>query len=889
MKKIICALLSVFFIATCFTGCKKDKQTGLVYPDEGYANAESDNWEQLDPDTEEIEINWFVNLSYWGTAATEGTKVMDLIYEKTKIKINYVTLALDDGAQLSTMISGNKLPDVITVGAGSEEAIQLANEGYAYPIQTLAEKYAPSLLNRIDQQIIDWYSVADGNIYGLPNHSYTDADMDAYNEQEGIKLNSNGAHDGELVIADIFGCKNEGERLGAPVVNEGNLIAEGEGVTIKDGFELSYVADGTNYAKLKATFDEIAFNCEYLAVDLTVDKAVNINAASDTYAVFELYVNNMLTGTGDTDSISVYCRSNSEITAVENKWNNWFFIPAEFDGILYISKTLIGNPTAISQLSLRFENLHSVEMSINSVFGCDNVGSDFELHNGTMFTVSSDTNTINATTVENTVAGITTAKVSTTNTLAMTDDDYVAVYVKMLSSNYPYGGPSATDPNTYIKFSVNDILLPEKGEITTHKPADGSEGAAIPHQWGNWVFLPYGYEGIFYFSVKDYLPGQTSLSSFTFTFNETHLQKMEYKVGVAKEVGGTPAWLDFVTGGTAENVKELLNLSEFKAQSTEVATVMPAIGYTGENNIVKDEKVLVDSGITVFDTYSYSYIKFGGIYLPEEWENQLVISVKTAFEGGVAINADDADEDFGYMELDLGENAFDMASGLALNVLCLSPECYFKVLVIDENGAVWIADHLRSDYTMVADRVPIGMSTLYNNFFYGEGTYGTLYIQKEWFSLADRYNGELLQQEKAEMGKITKVVIGMDHLWGLGRSMCIGRIANVDLENKVFTTVFNPTTMTDEQLGVGTSGGTLVSCPGSETHVNNFALRRLLLIETPGYEEPDTPVVPDDSSTSEPDSSGANTSVPAQSGSDGTQKNLVLLPSVWQAAFYRLP
>lgn len=193
MKKIICALLSVFFIATCFTGCKKDKQTGLVYPDEGYANAESDSWEQLDPNAEEIEINWFVNLSYWGTAATEGTKVMDRIYEKTKIKINYVTPALDDGAQLSTMISGNKLPDVITVNAGSEEAVQLATEGYAYPIQTLAEKYAPSLLPRIDQQIIDWYSVADGNIYGLPNHAYTDADMDAYSEQEGIKLNSNGA------------------------------------------------------------------------------------------------------------------------------------------------------------------------------------------------------------------------------------------------------------------------------------------------------------------------------------------------------------------------------------------------------------------------------------------------------------------------------------------------------------------------------------------------------------------------------------------------------------------------------------------------------------------------------------------------------------------------
>lgn len=298
---------------------------------------------------------------------------------------------------------------------------------------------------------------------------------------------------------------------------------------------------------------------------------------------------------------------------------------------------------------------------------------------------------------------------------------------------------------------------------------------------------------------------------------------------------------------------------------------MSTIGYTAENNIVTDEKVTVDSGITVFDTYSYSFVKFGGIYLPEEWENQLVISVKTAFEGGSAITADDADEDFGYMELNLGDNAFDMTSGLALNVLCLSPECYFKVLVIDENGAVWIADHSRTDYTCVADRVPVGMSTLFNNFFYGEGSYGTLYIQKEWFSLTDRYNGELLNQTATEMGKITKIVIGMDHLWGLGRSMCVGRMANVDLQNKVFTTVFNPATMTDEQIGAGASGGTLVSCPGSEAHVNNFALRRLLLVETPGYEEPDTPDVPDDSSSSEPDSSSASTSAPAQSGNDATE------------------
>ena len=44
-------------VATCFIGCNRDKKKGLVYPDEGYANAESDSWEQLDPNAETIEID----------------------------------------------------------------------------------------------------------------------------------------------------------------------------------------------------------------------------------------------------------------------------------------------------------------------------------------------------------------------------------------------------------------------------------------------------------------------------------------------------------------------------------------------------------------------------------------------------------------------------------------------------------------------------------------------------------------------------------------------------------------------------------------------------------------------------------------------------------------
>ncbi|MBQ9482235.1 MAG: extracellular solute-binding protein [Clostridia bacterium] len=193
MKKLIATFLAAASVLLIASLGSCGKRAGLVYPDEGYADDKSDSWLQLDKNAEEYTIDWFVNFASYGNAAQKGTLVAERIYEKTKCRINFITPITDDGAQFSTMVAGNKLPDVVTVGASSEESLQLAMDGYTYPIQTLAEKYAPSLLARLDPDIKAAFKMSDGNIYGLPNHFYTESDMAAYREQEGKGLNSNGA------------------------------------------------------------------------------------------------------------------------------------------------------------------------------------------------------------------------------------------------------------------------------------------------------------------------------------------------------------------------------------------------------------------------------------------------------------------------------------------------------------------------------------------------------------------------------------------------------------------------------------------------------------------------------------------------------------------------
>lgn len=193
MKRKAIALLSTAVLGLLLSGCNGETPSSLVYPDCGYADGNSDSWTQIEEGDGDVSIKWFVNLSSWGTAATPSTKVGQRIYQKTGVKISFVTPISDDGSQLSTMVSSGKLPDVITVAAGSDIRVQLGEENYTYPIETLAEKYAPSLLPRLSNDVKSYFKQGDGKIHGLPNHFYAQDDLEAYQEQEGRNLMSNGS------------------------------------------------------------------------------------------------------------------------------------------------------------------------------------------------------------------------------------------------------------------------------------------------------------------------------------------------------------------------------------------------------------------------------------------------------------------------------------------------------------------------------------------------------------------------------------------------------------------------------------------------------------------------------------------------------------------------
>lgn len=172
MKKFLSVALSLLFafgmVACGDTGHRNDGEYVPRFSTD--YDKDVDSWLQVDPGDEDITIRWFFDYS----VADENLE--QLIYDRTGVNVKFESAMTSDHSELTTMISGDDLPDVITV-ADSSLRIQLAEEGYCYPLNKLAEYYAPSMLDRVTEDHWEHYRASDDNTYALSSNFYSDADI----------------------------------------------------------------------------------------------------------------------------------------------------------------------------------------------------------------------------------------------------------------------------------------------------------------------------------------------------------------------------------------------------------------------------------------------------------------------------------------------------------------------------------------------------------------------------------------------------------------------------------------------------------------------------------------------------------------------------------------
>lgn len=199
MKKFIAAALALGLVVSGgFSAGKQDAKGQSSATVNGTGS--TPGW-KLNKD-KPITFDWYVNFSWfarqWGDSA-----VSKHITEKTGVNVRFVVPAGNEAEKLNSMIAGDTLPDIITLGWWESQVGMMIDAGLVLPLDELAQNYDPIFFKSANPEKLGWYRQADGKVYGYPNASYTPQDYVTYKG----KLTSNETF---LVRKDMY------EALGKP-------------------------------------------------------------------------------------------------------------------------------------------------------------------------------------------------------------------------------------------------------------------------------------------------------------------------------------------------------------------------------------------------------------------------------------------------------------------------------------------------------------------------------------------------------------------------------------------------------------------------------------------------------------------------------------------------
>lgn len=163
-------------IAFTLTGCSNAPTKEIKYPDYPTTPGDKDSWEYLkdaNGNVESWDLTWYVNDPGFSWNTYGDDRVSQVIKQKTGANIKFVVNVQNDNQKLSTLIAGNKLPDIVTVQCWYDTCHTLARDGYLYPLDGLIERWAPSFVEKEQTDIWNYFKEADGYTYGVPNFAYS--------------------------------------------------------------------------------------------------------------------------------------------------------------------------------------------------------------------------------------------------------------------------------------------------------------------------------------------------------------------------------------------------------------------------------------------------------------------------------------------------------------------------------------------------------------------------------------------------------------------------------------------------------------------------------------------------------------------------------------------
>nr|WP_238650295.1 sugar ABC transporter substrate-binding protein [Paenibacillus piscarius] len=175
VKLMLLLLAAMLVVAGCGSGGGSKEASEVSIEDRYTPDPETPAW-QLDKKSETTQLTWYVNADWWNTDFGKDV-VTKKIKEDLNIDIKFIT---GDDTKLNTFFAGGDMPDLLTIFDSNSPVVQKAAT-WAQPLNKLAEKYDPYFTKVAAADTLNWFQSKDGNTYGYPNYSNTQADYDSGN------------------------------------------------------------------------------------------------------------------------------------------------------------------------------------------------------------------------------------------------------------------------------------------------------------------------------------------------------------------------------------------------------------------------------------------------------------------------------------------------------------------------------------------------------------------------------------------------------------------------------------------------------------------------------------------------------------------------------------
>lgn len=168
----ICATLAFSITILSLAACSNDNEAEptkkIVNPVESSSGLKSGpSWSQ---DTSRIRLDWYINAGWYAKSWDSKNTLFDrIVTQETGVEPNIIIPSSNGNEKLIAMASSGNLPELITIDNWNEMSGQLMKSGVFQPMNKLAEKYAPELLNIIPDSMQKWLAQPDGNWYAVTN------------------------------------------------------------------------------------------------------------------------------------------------------------------------------------------------------------------------------------------------------------------------------------------------------------------------------------------------------------------------------------------------------------------------------------------------------------------------------------------------------------------------------------------------------------------------------------------------------------------------------------------------------------------------------------------------------------------------------------------------